>query len=294
MGESFAFIDDEYKKAEDAKIPILEPTFTKGDSVYDTISVLNKMIFRLDDHLTRFQDSCAAMEIEVPYSRDQIKSICIELVKKSNLDNACFSLIGRRGPYTDLTKRDLRSCKNGLIVVIVPFYNIFGEYTDKEGLKVSIVKNNRVPKEAIDATVKNYNWMDLNRGSLEAYKNGADTAVLCTPDGFLSEGPGFNFWILKNGVLKTPEGNLLKGITRKSVFELAKEMGIKARECKLLPSDLQEADEAFCCTTAAGITPITHVDGSSLGNGFPGILSTSIQKEFWQKRRQGWHATKIN
>ena len=126
MGEPYAYIDDEFKKASEAKISILEPTFNKGDSVYDTVSVLNKMIFRLDDHLSRFENSCEQMEIKIPYSRQEVKSICIQLVEKSQFKDAIFSLIGRRGPYTDFTKRDLRTCKNGLIVVVVPLYNIFG------------------------------------------------------------------------------------------------------------------------------------------------------------------------
>ena len=293
MGEPYAYIDDEFKKASEAKISILEPTFNKGDSVYDTVSVLNKMIFRLDDHLSRFENSCEQMEIKIPYSRQEVKSICIKLVEKSQFKDAIFSLIGRRGPYTDFTKRDLRTCKNGLIVVVVPLYNIFGMEKEKDGLKVSIVQNRRVPKEAIDATVKNYNWMDLNRGSLQAYKNGDDTAVLCTPDGYLSEGPGFNIWIIKDGKLFTPKGNLLEGITRKSVFEIAHELGLEAQERTLKPIDLEEADEAFSCTTAAGITPITHVNGKSLGNGHPGISSIKIQTTYWEKRKQGWHGTAV-
>ena len=161
--------------------------------------------------------------------------------------------------------------------MVVPLYYFFWMDKEKDGLKVSIVQNRRVPKESIDATVKNYNWMDLNRGSLEAYKNGDDTAVLCTPDGYLSEGPGFNIWIIKDGKLFTPKGNLLEGITRKSVFEIAHELGLEAQERTLKPIDLEEADEAFSCTTAAGITPITHVNGKSLGNGHPGISSIKFK-----------------
>ena len=93
------------------------------------------MIFRLDDHLSRFENSCEQMEIKIPYSRQEVKSICIQLVEKSQFKDAIFSLIGRRGPYTDFTKRDLRTCKNGLIVVVVPLYNIFG--MDKEKVAIT-------------------------------------------------------------------------------------------------------------------------------------------------------------
>lgn len=293
MPEPYAFIDEEFKKASEAKISILEPTVTKSDAVYDTISVLNRQIFRFDDHLERFKKSCDSMEIKVPHSDSEIRNIAIECVRRSEFDSAIFMLIGRRGPYQDLSKRDPRTCKNGLIVVVVPPYNIFGEEKIKKGIDVSIVNNRRVPKEAIDARTKNFNWMDLNKGLLEAFKDGSDSAVLCTPDGYLSEGPGFNFWIVKDGCLKTPKGNLLEGITRKSVFELAKMLNIEAVECGLKPHDFEVADEAFACTTAGGITPITSVNGICFGNGHPGFLTETLLQKYWDERKKGWHGTEV-
>lgn len=293
MSEPYAFIDNEFKKASEAKISILEPTVTKSDAVYDTLSVLNKKIFRFNDHLRRFKNSCADMEIKIPQSDDEIRSIAIECVIRSKYTNAIFMLIGRRGPYLDLSRRDPRTCRNGLIVVVVPYYNIFGEEKTRTGLSISIVSNKRVPKEAIDARTKNFNWMDLNRGLLEAFKEGSDSAILCTPDGYLSEGPGFNIWIVKDGKLKTPKGNVLEGITRRSVFELAKMLGFMAEECYLEPIDLETADEAFTCTTAAGITPVTHVNNVPLGNGYPGILTEKFLTRYWQEREKGWHGTDI-
>ena len=293
MQEPYAFIDNEFKKASEAKISILEPTVTKSDAVYDTISVLNKQIFRFDDHLERFKRSCKSMEIKVPHSDSEIRNIAIECVLRSGFHNGILTIIGRRGPYQDLSKRDPRTCKNGLIVVVVPPYNIFGDEKIREGLSVSIVKNRRVPKEAIDARTKNFNWMDLNKGLFEAFKDGSDSAVLCTPDGYLSEGPGFNFWIVKDGGIKTPKGNLLEGITRKSVFELAEMLDIKATECVLRPQDFKMADEAFACTTAGGITPITSVDGISFGNGHPGLLTEKLLQRYWEERINGWHGTEV-
>jgi branched-chain amino acid aminotransferase len=91
----------------------------------------------------------------------------------------------------------------------------------------------------------------------------------------------------------TPRGNLLEGITRLSVFELAKEASIEALEADLLPDDLRSADEAFTSTTAGGLTPITQVDGRPLGNGAPGLLTTQLTKRYWQKREAGWHGTSV-
>lgn len=293
MPEPYAFIDNIYKKASEAKISILEPTFTRGDSVYDTVSVLKNKIFRLSDHLDRFEKSCREMEIDVKYEKNEIARIAAKCVQMSEYSDAMFTLIGRRGPYSSLTSRDPRTCKNSLMVVAGPYYNIFGNDKNQTGLNACLVKNRRVSRDAIDARVKNFNWMDLNRGLLEAYKNGGDTAILCTSDGSLAEGPGFNLWIIKDGILKTPKGNVLEGITRKSVEEIAHKFGFEALELTLEAKDLEEADEAFTCTTAAGITPITHVDNKPLGNGYPGILTERILSEYWSAREDGWHSTEI-
>ncbi len=294
MPESFTYIDDNFIKTKDAKISILEPTFTKSDAVYDTVSVLDNQIFRLNDHLERFENSCNKMHINVNYSKKEISNIAAKCLKLSNYKTAIFMLIGRRGPYKDLTKRDPRTCKNGLIVTAIPYYNIFGEEKNKYGLKVFISENKRVPKESINAKVKNFNWMDLNIGLFEAYENKSDTAVLCTPDGNLSEGPGFNIWIIKDGKLKTPKGNVLEGITRKSVKEIAQKLGIKAEEKILKKEDLIFAEEAFTCTTAAGITPIIKVNEQLLGNGHPGLLTEKIKDFYWSSRKKGWHGTHID
>ena len=294
MPECYTYIDDNYVKTKNAKISILEPTFTKSDAVYDTVSVLDKKIFRLKDHLDRFKNSCKAMNINTNYSKKEISKIAAKCLELSELEDAIFMLIGRRGPYTDLSKRDPRTCKNGLIVSVIPQYNIFGEEKNNTGLKIYISENKRVSKDAIDARVKNFNWMDLNRGLFEAYDNECDSAVLCTSDGNLSEGPGFNIWILKNNKLLTPKGNLLEGITRKSVMEIAKNLGIVAEERTLKRNDLLDADEAFACTTAAGITPIIKVNNNLLGNGHPGLLTEKIKDYYWLSRRKGWHGTHIS
>jgi branched-chain amino acid aminotransferase len=135
--------------------------------------------------------------------------------------------------------------------------------------------------------------MDLTRGLLEAYEKGGDSALLCTPDGFLSEGPGFNIWLAKDGKLFTPRGNLLEGVTRRAVFELARDMGVETTDKPLTPEDLRAADEAFTSTTAGGITPVTQVDGKTLGNGAPGILTTRLMSEYWRRREAGWHGTRV-
>ncbi|MBT3628807.1 MAG: branched-chain amino acid transferase [Rhodospirillaceae bacterium] len=291
--ESIAFIDDQFVPISEAKISILEPTFTKSDVVYDTLSSWKGYMFRLDEHLERFQNSYRAMQLKPPYPLEEIRRIVAECIERSGFEDTCVTLMATRGPFIDLADRDIRKCKNGLIAVCVPYYWVLGEAKQTSGVNMVITENQRVPAGAIDARVKNFNWLALTRGLLEAYEKGGDSALLCTPDGLLSEGPGFNIWLAKDGKLFTPRGNLLEGVTRRSVFELAQEMGAEPTEKPLRPDDLRGADEAFTSTTAGGITPVTQVDGKTLGNGAPGILTMRLNDEYWRRRKDGWHGTRV-
>jgi branched-chain amino acid aminotransferase len=141
--------------------------------------------------------------------------------------------------------------------------------------------------------VKNFNWMDLQRGLFEALDRGADMAVLCTPGGLLTEGPGFNLFVVKDGALSTPRSNVLEGITRQTVLDLAAELGIPARQADLVPDALRTADEAFLSSTAGGIMPVARVDGKPLGAGRPGPLTTRFRTLYWGKREAGWLGTPV-
>jgi branched-chain amino acid aminotransferase len=122
---------------------------------------------------------------------------------------------------------------------------------------------------------------------------GADVAVLCGITGHLAEGPGFNVFFVKGGTIFTPAANVLEGITRKTVGELAREIGV-AIEAGDYPADaLRTADEAFISSTAGGIMPVTRVGGKILGNGNPGPISWRLHELYWSKREAGWLGTRV-
>src|SRR5262249_31553148 len=135
--------------------------------------------------------------------------------------------------------------------------------------------------------------MDLQRGLFEALDRGADTAVLCTPAGHLAEGPGFNLFVVKGGTVWTPRGNVLEGITRQTVLDLAVELGIPAHQADLSPDALRTADEAFLSSAAGGILPVWRVDGKPLGAGRPGPLTTRFRTLYWSKREACWRGTAV-
>jgi branched-chain amino acid aminotransferase len=287
------FIDGRYVRPEEARISIFDPGFTRGDAVYDTVSVWKGWFFRLDDHVGRFLRSCAGMRLQCPHAPDEIKAILAECVARAGLDDAYVQMIVTRGDYPSPTQRDPRLCKNRFIGLALPYIWIVSPERQATGIDVGIVDNRRTPTEAIDPRVKNFNWMDLQRGLFQALDAGRDTAVLLTPAGHLAEGPGFNLFVVRHGTVQTPRGNVLEGITRQTVVELAAEIGARAELVDLGPDALRTADEAFLSSTAGGIMPVTRVDGHPLGGGTPGPVTRRIRTLYWAKREAGWHGTRV-
>ncbi|MBI3455506.1 MAG: aminotransferase class IV [Candidatus Rokubacteria bacterium] len=293
MAEGIVFTEGEYVPASEAKISIFDAGFTRGDAVYDTVSVWEHRFFRLDDHVARFLRSCAGMRLTCPHAPAELKRILAECVHRAGLDAAYVQMIMTRGRFPDRAERDPRLCRNTFIGFAIPYVWIFSPAKQEVGIHVVIAATRRTPAEAIDPRVKNFNWMDLERALFEALDRGGDSAVLCTPAGYLTEGPGFNLFVVKGGVLFTPRTNVLEGITRQTVFDLAAELGVATHQADLAPDTLRSADEAFLSSTAGGIMPVSRVDGEPLGTGKPGPLTLRLRTLYWRKREAGWLGTPV-
>ena len=129
--------------------------------------------------------------------------------------------------------------------------------------------------------VKNYHWLDLVKGQFEAYDKGGETAALVDAEGNIMEGPGFNIFAIKDGVITTPASGVLQGVTRKTSMQLAPECGYKMVEGTLTADLLRNADEAFATSTAGGIMPISKIDGKDVGNGSIGAMTKTLQDAYW-------------
>ena len=153
----------------------------------------------------------------------------------------------------------------------------------------------RISPKSVDPTAKNFHWMDLKLSIFEAIRAGADWSVLTDGNGNLTEAPGCNIFVIKNGVLKTPATGCLEGITRKTVFDLAGEMKLPLEITTVKAQELIDADEAFLTSTAGGIMPAARVNDRPLGgrNG-PGEITTAMHNLYWEKRWDGWLGDKID
>jgi len=142
----------------------------------------------------------------------------------------------------------------------------------------------RISAHAVDPTAKNYHWGDFTQALITAKDTGYDNTVLLDAQGYVTEGPGFNVFMVKDGVVRTPESGGLEGITRKVAMELCTHQKLSIEESTITLDELLDADELFATTTGGGIVPIIRVNQRSFSNSVPGELTMALQQGYWQ-----WH-----
>ena len=280
--DGIAFADGEYGPMSTAKISVLDWGFLRSDATYDVVHVWQRRFFRLDLHLDRFLSSVEKLRMTLPYERAELAAILTECVRRSGFDDAYVEMICTRG-VSPTFSRDPRDAVNRFIAFAIPFGWIADEEQRARGLHIAISQVPRIPPESVDPTVKNYHWLDLVAGMFEAYDRGAENVVLVDLAGNLTEGPGFNLFVVKDGAVATPARGVLEGITRQTALDLCAELGIAAVAQPVDADAVRAADEIFITSTAGGIMPVTRVDDAPVGGGKPGPVTGRLLDLYWQK-----------
>lgn len=285
-----AFVGGELVPISEAKISILDWGFLHSDATYDVVHVWDGKYFRLDDHLDRFYSGMQSLRMSIPYDRKELTQILSDCVAASGLREAYVEMITTRG-LPEAGSRDPRTCTNQFFAFAIPFVWIS---KPPVGLNLVISSKQRIPAESIDPVVKNYHWLDLVMGQFEAYDRGGETAAVVDAEGHLKEGPGFNIFAVKDGVLTTPASGVLEGITRKTAIEIAATMGFEVVQGDLRADSARAADELFATSTAGGIMPITSIDGKAAGDGAIGPITQRLQDAYWVLHESLSHSTAID
>jgi branched-chain amino acid aminotransferase len=277
-----AYIDHAYVPMEEAKISVLDWGFLHSDATYDVAHVWKGRFFRLGDHLDRFLASASRLRLSPAVDRAGLARILAECVARSGLADAYVEMILTRG-VSPTFSRDPRDAENRLICFAIPFGWILRPERRETGLSVAISHIQRIPPESVDPRVKNYHWLDFVMGLYDAYDRGAGSVVLRDASGNLTEGPGFNIFIVKNGTIATPGRGVLEGITRRSVLELARELGVAVEERSVAAGEAAAADEMFATSTAGGIMPVTRVDNAAVADGRMGPVTRRLSDAYWER-----------
>lgn len=277
-----AHVDGQYVALRDARIPLVDRGFVRSDATYDVAHVWQGRFFRLDDHIDRFLWSMGELRMSLPISKKEMRHILEQCVALSGLRDAYVQMTCTRG-VPPPGSRDPRECQNRFYAFSQPFVWIGTPAQQRTGLAMVISQVQRIASAAIDTRVKNFHWLDLTMGIFEAYDRGALVAALPDAQGNVTEGAGFNIFGAKDGELFTPRRNVFEGMTRRTVIELARQLGIGCELADIPVQRLREADEIFITSTAGGVMPVTRLDGASVGNGEVGPLTQQLQRMYWQR-----------
>ena len=288
-----AFIEGRYLPIAEARIPILDWGFLRSDCTYDVVHVWRGRFFRLADHLERFERSAAGMRLRLPHSREALGEILAECVRLTGLRDAYVEMILTRG-WPPVGSRDPRQAENRFYAFALPFIWIASEEQRRRGLHLIISAVQRIPPESVNPVFKNFHWGDLTRGLLDALEGGGETVALVDRAGNVTEGPGFNLFVVEDGRVRTPGAGMLEGITRRTVMELCEECAIPIQACEVPADRVRGADEVFLSSTAGGIVPVTRVDGAPIGAGRPGPVTERLRGLYWSKQEAGWHGTPVD
>lgn len=289
-----AYIDGRFMPIGQAAIPITDWGYRRSDVTYDVVGVWQGSFFRLDDHIARFRRSMTALRLSPPESDQRIREVLTQCVRLSGLRDAYVAVDCLRGRPPPGVPFHPANARNYLAAFAIPWVWVIPPDVQARGAHMVIATPERIPPASVDPTVKNFHWADLTRGLFEARDAGADTCVLLDAEGYVTEGPGFNVFAVKDGAVLTPDRGALEGITRRSVMELCAETGLPYRETRITANALRDADEIFTATTAGGIMPVSRIDGRIMGNDRPGPVSMRLRDLFWRRRAEGWHATPID
>src|SRR5262245_1069687 len=286
------YVNGEYTPRDQARISIFDVGFLRGDAVFDTTSAWNGRIFKLPAHLERLELSLRAARIQCPHPAKALADVIVETTRRCGLHSAYIQTIVTRGE-PPLGVRDLSQCRPGLIVFAIPYVWILGPERIRIGGRATIASTRALPAQCLDPKIKSLSPQHFDLAMLQGKAAGADVSLMLDLDGRVTEGPGFNVFAVKGGEMFSPPEGILMGITRQTVFELAAEHRLPAREAQLTAYDLYAADEVFLTSTAGGIMPLVEIDGRPIGDGKPGRLSQRMHGLYWALRESGRDGTPI-
>ena len=277
------WFDGEMIDWQEANTHLLTHTLHYGLGVFEGVRAYETKrgpsIFRLHDHTDRLYKSAATVNMNIPYSKDLINKAHENVIKVNDLREAyirpmCFYGSEGMGLRAD-------NLKVHTMVAAWEWPSYMEPEAREKGIKVKLSSYKRQVKNPVSNAKVNGNYVHSIVALNEALENGFDEALMLDADGYVAEGSGENFFIVKNGVLYSPDlDSCLDGITRRTILDLAEELGINYEIKKLSVEDVLEADESFFSGTAAEVVPINSLDGDSIGSGSRGPITEKLQSTY--------------
>lgn len=275
------WFDGELVPWREAKVHVLTHTLHYGMGVFEGVRAYKAeqgtAIFRLKEHTNRLFDSAHIMRMDMPFDKDTINEAQRTVVRENNLESAylrpmCFYGSEGMGLRAD-------NLKTHVMVAAWEWGAYLGEDNMKNGIRIRTSSFTRHHVNISMCKAKaNGHYINSMLALQEAITDGYDEALLLDNEGYVAEGSGENIFIVKDGIIYTPDlTSALNGITRNTIFTLCKELGIEVREKRITRDEVYIADEAFFTGTAAEVTPIRELDNRSIGAGSRGPITEKLQ-----------------
>jgi branched-chain amino acid aminotransferase len=283
--DGFIWFDGKLVPWRDANIHVLTHSLHYGMAVFEGVRAYETpagtAIFRLKEHTKRLMNSAKIFQMNVPFTEEELTQAQLEVVRSNKL-TSCYLR-----PIIWIGSEKLGiSAKSNTVHASVAAWT-WGAYLGEDGLnkgirvKISSYSRHHVNVSLVRAKASGY-YINSILANQEVTAHGYDEALLLDTDGYVSEGSGENFFIVRNGILFTPDlASCLDGITRDAIITIAKDLGIEVREKRITRDEVYTSDEAFFTGTAAEVTPIREVDDRMIGSGTRGPITEKIQKVFF-------------
>ena len=275
------WFDGELVPWREAKVHVLTHTLHYGMGVFEGVRAYHAeqgtSIFRLEAHTDRLFDSAHIMRMDMPYDKEEINEAHRTVVRENNLDSAYIRPMAFYGSEGMGLRAD--NLKTHVIVAAWEWGAYLGEENLKKGLRIHTSSYTRHHVNISMTKAKaNGHYINSMLALQEAISDGYDEAMLLDNEGYVAEGSGENIFIVKNGVIYTPDlTSALNGITRNTIFRFCKDLGIEIVEKRITRDEVYIADEAFFTGTAAEVTPIREVDNRTIGAGTRGPVTEKLQ-----------------
>lgn len=295
----WAYFHGELVPLHDARISVTTHAFNYGTAVFEGIRAYwnpeQEQLYGLDllAHYRRIHKSAPILQLEIRVSPEELVDITCEMLRRSEMrEDAYVRPILYKS--TEAVGVRLHNLESDLVIFTLPF----GKYIDTEtGIRAMVSSWRRNDDNAIPARAKiTGGYVNGALAKSEAQANGYDEAIMLTQDGHVSEGSAENLFIVRDGVLITPSGtdNILEGITRRHIMEVAGDLGIGVVERVVDRTELYQADEVFLCGTGAQLAPVVEIDHRQIGGGAPGPITRRLHTIYFDAVRgrsdtyRGW------
>lgn len=294
MSEQTVYLEGAYMPLSEAKIPVMDHGLLYGDGIFEGIRAYGGRVFKLDDHMRRFQSAAKAINLTLPLPINEIAEVILETCRRNSIVDGYIRLVCTRGA-DGLGLFPKPSSHPPRLFCIAGQVALYSDEAYKRGLKVITSHLRRNKATIVNPQIKSLNYLNNIMASIEARRYGADEALMLNEEGLVTECTGDNIFIIKDRVISTPPIWLgtLDGITRQAVIKIAQTLGYEIREVPFTHYNVINADEAFLTGTAAEVIALTELDGHMIGEGVAGKITLELLDAFHAYTQQSENGAEI-